>query len=103
MLVWGIAVALGHLGIYAFVRGWSPFAPDALWAVCIGVPWLYSRSRLFRRFIGNSRSPRGPLGLALSTLWPGCAIFSTTSALAAMWTAANREGWLDPIVAGVTA
>ena len=53
MLVWGIAVALGHLGVYAFVRGWSPIAPDALWAVCIGLPWLYSLRRLFRRFTGN--------------------------------------------------
>jgi len=101
MLVWGIAVALGHLGAYASIRGWSPIAPNALWAVCICLPWLYSLRRLFKRLIGNSSSPRGPMALALSMLWLGCGIFLTTIVVAAMWTGANREGWLDPIVAGV--
>ena len=42
MLVWGIAVALGYLGSYGFIRGWSPVAPHALWAGCLGLPWLFS-------------------------------------------------------------
>ena len=42
MLVWGIAVAVGYIGTYAFVRGWSPLVPRALWAVCIDLPWLFS-------------------------------------------------------------
>src|SRR5437762_13780932 len=87
MLVWGIAVALGHLGVYAFVRGWSPIAPNALWAVCIGVPLR----RLFRRFIGNSPSPRGPMARALSILWLGCGIFLTTIVVAGMWTGRSEE------------
>lgn len=41
------------------------------------------------------------MALALSMLWLGCGIFLTTIVVAAMWTGANREGWLDPIVAGV--
>ena len=32
MLVWGIAVAIGYLGTYGFVGGWSPLAPGVLWA-----------------------------------------------------------------------
>ena len=36
MLVWGIAVAIGYLGTYGFVRGWSPIAPGSLWAACRG-------------------------------------------------------------------
>lgn len=40
------------------------------------------------------------MALALSMLWLGCGIFLTTIVIAAMWTGANREGWLDPIVAG---
>src|ERR1051326_9076791 len=83
MLVWGIAVALGHLGAYVFIRGWSPIAPNALWAVCIGLPWLYSLRRLFTRVIGNSSSPRGPMALALSMLWLRCGVFFTTNFLAA--------------------
>ena len=27
MLVWGIAVAIGYLGTYACIRGWSPVTP----------------------------------------------------------------------------
>src|SRR5438874_7285537 len=42
LVVWGVAVAIGHLGTYAFVRGWSPVQPNWLWAACIGLPWLYS-------------------------------------------------------------
>jgi hypothetical protein len=101
MLVWGIAVAVGYLATYAFVRGWSPIAPAAVWAVCIGLPWLYSLRRLFRRLLGNSLSPRGPMALALSMLWLGCGIFLTTIVVAAMWTGAAREGWCDAVVAGV--
>jgi hypothetical protein len=46
MMVWGIAVAIGYLGTYAFVRGWSPIRPSWVWALCIGLPWLYSLRRL---------------------------------------------------------
>ena len=40
MLVWGVAVTVGYLGTYGFVRGWSPITPQAVWAVCLGLPWL---------------------------------------------------------------
>jgi hypothetical protein len=36
MLVWEIAVAIGYLGSYGFLRGWSPVAPSALWAARFG-------------------------------------------------------------------
>ena len=29
MLVWGIAVAIGYLGTYGFMRGWSPVSPPS--------------------------------------------------------------------------
>jgi len=103
MLVWGLAIALGYLGTYAFVRGWSPLAPRVVWAVCIGLPWLFSLRRLPRRLIGggNGRPRRGTLALALGMLWLGCGIFLTTMSIAALWAGANREGWLDAVVAGV--
>lgn len=103
MVVWGIAVALGDLGTYGFIRGWSPLPPGSLWAVCIGLPWLYSLRRLFRRLIGSgiASAVRGPMARALSMLWLGCGIFLTTLGIAAMWTGAAREGWFDPVVAGV--
>ena len=30
MLIWGIALAIGYFGTYAFVRGWSPIRPVCL-------------------------------------------------------------------------
>ena len=76
LLVWGIAVAIGYLGTYGFIRGWSPVAPRPLWAVCIGLPWLYSLRRLARGLVGGGIRVRGPMALALAMLWLGCGIFS---------------------------
>jgi hypothetical protein len=100
MLVWGIAVALGYLGTFGFIRGWSPVPSDPLWAVCIGLAWLYSLRRLFRRSVGGDPA-RGPMARALSMLWLGCGVFLTSLGIAAMWTGEARAGWFNPVVAGV--
>src|SRR6516225_4825064 len=89
MLVWGIAVAIGYLGTYAFIRGWSPVTPGPLWAACLGLPWLFSLRRLARRLTGHKVRARGPMAQALAMLWFGCGIFLTTLAIAVM---ANDEG-----------
>ena len=76
MLIWGIALAIGYFGTYAFVRGWSPFRPGWVWALSLGLPWLYSMRRLlpaFERACGDR-----PMARALSMLWLGCAVFLTT-------------------------
>ena len=101
MLVWGIAVALGYLGTYGFVRGWSAIAPKALWAVCIGLPWLYSLRRQLRRLVGGAPAARGPMAQALSMLWLGCGVLLTTLAIACVWGGDSREGWFEAVVAGV--
>jgi hypothetical protein len=103
MLVWGIAVAVGYIGTYAFVRGWSPLVPRVVWAICIGLPWLFSLRKLPRRLLGggSGRPRRGSMAQALGMLWLGCGIFLTTLSIAALWTGANREGWLDAVAAGV--
>ncbi len=98
-MVWGIAVAIGYLGTYAFIRGWSPIHPNGLWALCIGLPWLYSLRRLLPAFEPCSVS--GPMARALSMLWLGCGIFLTTLAIAAIWSGEIRQGWFDAVVAGV--
>jgi hypothetical protein len=100
MLVWGLAVALGHLGVYAFICGWSPIAPRWIWTVCIGLPWLYSLRRQFAPLFGRLRPLRGPMVQAVSMLWLGCGIFLTTMGIAAASTGAIREGWFDAVVAG---
>jgi hypothetical protein len=101
MLVWGIAVALGYLGTYGFVRGWSPIAPAVLWAVCLGLPWLFSLRRLLRRLVVGGPAVRSPTAQALAMLWLGCSIFLTTLGIAAMATGEARNGWCDAVVAGV--
>ena len=100
MLVWGIAVAIGYLGTYGFIRGWSPVAPSALWAACIGLPWLFSLRRLARGLVGGAVRVRGPMAQALAMLWLGCGIFLTTLGIAVM-VAEARGGWFDAVVAGV--
>jgi len=99
IMIWGISVAIGYLGTYAFARGWSPFHPDWVWAMCIGLPWLYSMRRLLPPFA--TRCLDGPMARALSMLWLGCGIFLTTLAVAAIWAGDIRQGWFDAVVAGV--
>lgn len=101
MLIWGVAVALGHLGVYAFIRGWSPIPQRWVWTVCIGLPWLYSLRRQFAALVGRPRPPRGPMVQAVSMLWLGCGIFLTIMGIAAASTGAIREGWFDAVVAGI--
>jgi hypothetical protein len=101
MLVWGVAVALGYLGTYGFIRGWSPLAPNALWAACIGLPWLYSLRRQLARLLGGAPSTRGPMAQALSMLWLGCGVLLTTLAIACLWSGESRESWFSAVVAGV--
>ena len=101
MLVWGIAVAIGYLGTYGFIRGWSPIMPNALWAACIGLPWLYSLRRQLARLLGGAPPERGPMAQALSMLWLGCGVLLTTLAIACVWGGDSREGWFEAVVAGV--
>src|ERR1700751_2855843 len=74
LLVWGIAVAIGYLGTYGFVRGWSPVAPGPLWAACAGPPWLFSLRRTVRSLAGRKIQARGPMAQALAMLWLGCGV-----------------------------
>ncbi len=103
LLVWGIAVAVGYLGTYAFVRGWSPLRPNWLWTLCIGLPWLYSLRRVLRRLVGGGQHPRvrNPMATALGMLWLGCGICLTTLYLAAVWSGDIRGGSFGAVVAGV--
>lgn len=100
VVVWGIGVALGYLATFAFVRGWSPVVPGLVWAVCIGLPWLYSLRGL-ARLAASARPRLGPMAQALAMLWLGCGVFMTTLVAAAMWSGAARDGWLSAVASGV--
>ena len=101
MLVWGVAVAVGYLGTWGFIRGWSPVGPGALWAACMGLPWLFSLRRMAIGPAGGRLSHPGPMAQALRMLWLGCAVVLTTLAVAAMWTGDDRSGWFNAVFAGV--
>jgi hypothetical protein len=103
MLVWGMAIAVGYLATYAFIRGWSPIAPRGLWAVCIAVGWLYSLRRMPRRIVaGREGHPvRGPMAQALAMLWLGCGVSLTILTIARMTSGEAYEPWFDAVVAGV--
>ena len=101
MLVWGIAVAIGYLGTYACIRGWSPVTPGPLWAACLGLPWLFSLRRVATGLAGRKVRARGPMAQALAMLWFGCGIFLTILVIAAMATGEARNGWCNAVVAGV--
>ena len=101
MLVWGITVAIGYLGTYGFIRGWSPIAPGAVWTACLGLPWLFSLRRLPRGLAGDRVLKHGPMAQALGMLWLGCAIFLTTLAIATIVSGEARNGWFEAVVAGV--
>jgi len=101
MVVWGVAVAIGYLGTYGFIRGWSPVAPGALWAACIGLPWLFSLRRVASRLAGGEVTVHGPMAQALAMLWLGCGIFLTTLGIATIVTGEAHGGWFEAVVAGV--
>src|SRR5947199_9925537 len=98
MLVWGVLVAIGYLGTYGFIRGWSAVEPNWLWAACLGLPWLYSLRSLTRRVAGGQPPVRRPMAQAVAMLWLGIGIFLTTLGVAAMWTGESRAGWVMPVV-----
>jgi hypothetical protein len=101
LMVWGIAVAVGYLGTYGFIRGWSPVAPGPLWAACIGLPWLFSLRRMASRLAGSAVPARSPMAQAVAMLWLGCGMFFMTMGIAVCATGEARYGWWDAVVAGV--
>lgn len=103
MVVWGIAIAIGQLGTYAYVRGYAwAMPPGWLWTLCIGLAWVYSLRRLPARMFGAAPAPRHtPMVAALRMAWLGCGIFLSTLTLAALWSGGGGgEGWLNAVVAG---
>jgi hypothetical protein len=102
MVVWGIAIAIGYLGTYGRLQGWLSFDPDWLWALCIGLPWLYSLRRVARRLAGETNSPAAsPMVASLRMLWLACGVALTVLYVAAGWTGDIRQGWFCAVAAGM--
>ena len=105
MFVWGLFVAAGYLGTYAYVRGWSPVRPGWVWLAAILIPWAYSLRRVWTRLWGGSAAipPRSPMAHAFAMLWLGCGISLITLAIAANWAGVPAYHWYDAAVAGILA
>jgi hypothetical protein len=104
LLVWGLFVAAGYLGTYAYVRHWLAVDPGWIWLACTIPPAIYSFRRVLGRLLGRPSEPaRNPMVRALSMLWLGCGISMLTLSFAANWTGVARYHWSDAVVASIIA
>jgi hypothetical protein len=101
MVVWGVLLAAGFVGTYAFVCGEPTLSPAPLWSIVIAVGWAFSLYQIWTRIrSGASGVTRSPTVNALRMVWLGLGIFLTTLALAALWSGDMRLGWLSAVNAG---
>ncbi len=105
MFVWGLFVAAGYLGTYAYVRHWSAIDPNWVWLAAILIPWAYSLRRWWFWLLGSplATPARSPMARAFAMLWLGCGISLMTLAVAANWGGAAAYHWYDAAVAGILA
>ena len=101
MFVWGLFVAAGYLGTYAYVRHWSSVDPNWVWLVAIAIPWAYSLRRWWFWLLG-SRLAR--LSAARRRALSPCSGSAPASRLLTLAVAANWGGvaayhWYDAAVA----
>jgi hypothetical protein len=85
-VIWGVAIAVMYLGIYAKIRRWWDVDITTIALICTNVPWLYS----LRGFFLGSRREVPPMARALGMLWIGCGITLSTLANILMYTGEMR-------------
>jgi hypothetical protein len=101
LVAWGVAVAIGHLGTYAFARYRIGSSSDWLWVLCIGLPWLFSLRGYGARITGHwKRATPNPMATAQKMLWLGVGVFLTVLAVAVYSMGGIEEGWFNAVVAG---
>lgn len=96
ILVWGIALALGFFANYAAIVHPFGFSIGWIWLVTLILPWAFT----MRRALRGARGARPVLVEAVSAVWIGSGIFLTTLTIAANWSDALREGWMNAVAAG---
>ena len=105
MFVWGLFVAAGYLGTYAYVRHWSSVDPNWVWLAAIAIPWAYSLRRWWFWLLGSrlATPARSPMVRAFAMQWLGSGISILTLAIAANWGGVSGFHWYDAAVACVLA
>ncbi len=101
LLVWGIAVAVAHLGTYASIKAWWQVDAAWIWTVALVAGWAYSLRRWVRRpFVAMPARSCPPMVRALQMVWLGCGIFLTSLAVAVALAGDMRQGWFAAVSAG---
>lgn len=107
MFVWGLLMAAGYLGTYAWARHWSSLDPDYVWLVAVGIAWAYSLRRWwFGLFGGQVPVQRAtPMARAFAMLWLGSGISMMTLAIAVnlIGEMTQTYHWYDTAVASILA
>lgn len=98
LVVWGIAIAVMYLGIYASIRGWWSVDPTVFWLLCTIPPWLYSLRWIVRR----ERAAVASMARAMGMLWLGCGVTLTTLAILLSY-AGEMRGGFAAVTAGIMA
>jgi hypothetical protein len=98
LVVWGVAIALMYLGIYASIRGWWSVDPTVFWLLCTVPPWLYS----LRWIVGGRRAGVSSMARAMCMLWLGCGMTLTTLAILLSY-AGEMRGGFAAVTAGIMA
>ena len=105
MFVWGLFVAAGYLGTYAYVRHWSSVDPNWVWLAAIAIPWAYTLRRWWFWLLGSRLATpvRSPTARAFAMLWLGSGISLLTLAVAANWGGVAAYHWYDAAAASILA
>lgn len=102
LIVWGLVIAAGYLGTWAFVTGHSTVPPDWVWTAMLALGWIFMLRGVPARLASQSPPPpRRPLVAALCAVWLGLGIFLTLTYAASVNIGGLRGDWMAPVTAGV--
>jgi hypothetical protein len=102
LMVWGLVIAAGYLGTWAFVTGLWTVRPNWIWAVMLALGWIFTLRGVLGRLASKSPPPpRRPLVVALCSVWFGLGIFLTLTYVASLVIGGYRGDWMAPVTAGV--
>ena len=99
--VWGVLVALGYLGTFAFVDGLTGIRPTYIWWTLVALGWIFSSRHFWRRRAeGCDAAVRSDAARVLGALWLGFGITMMSFALLNT-AAAHSPGDMNLVSAGL--
>jgi hypothetical protein len=102
MMVWGLLIAAGYGGTWAFVTGRWAVRPDWLWGTLLALGWIFALRGVPGRIASGASPPLPrPLVAALRAVWFGLGIFLTLTYAAGLTIGGLEGDWMEPVAAGV--